>query len=98
MLEQRGFRSVILEELTVVQQTDLMATASVVVAPHGAGLTNITFCKPVTMVVEIFAEYMVPCYWALSTLANLMPLLEPTMTHTRRRRVPVACATLVFEN
>lgn len=70
-LQQRGFDSVALEDLTVLQQADLMASASVVVAPHGAGLTNITFCKPGTMIVEIFGEYVVPCYWALSTLANL---------------------------
>lgn len=71
LLQRRGFASVSLEELSVVQQASLLASAAVVVAPHGAGLTNITFCKPGTMVVEIFGDYVVPCYWALSTLAGL---------------------------
>ncbi len=70
-LKQRGFQSVVLEEMSVVEQANLMATASVVVAPHGAGLTNIAFCNTGTMIVEIFGDYVVPCYWALSTLANL---------------------------
>ncbi len=70
-LQKRGFTSVFLEDLSVVQQANLMASALIVVAPHGAGLTNIAFCKPGTMVVEIFGDYVVPCYWALSTLANL---------------------------
>jgi len=70
-LQNRGFTCVFLEDLSVTQQAGLMANALVVVAPHGAGLTNIAFCKPGTMVVEIFGDYVVPCYWALSTTANL---------------------------
>lgn len=70
-LQKRGFTSVTLEHLSVVQQAQLMATATMVVAPHGAGLTNLAFCKPGTMVIEMFGEYVVPCYWALSTLARL---------------------------
>lgn len=70
-LQDRGFKSVALEELSVTQQANLMANARIVVAPHGAGLTNIAFCRQGTMVVEIFGDYVVPCYWALSTLANL---------------------------
>ncbi len=70
-LQVRGFSCVSLETLTVIEQANLMATASTVIAPHGAGLSNITFCNPGTRIVEIFGDYVVPCYWALSTLSEL---------------------------
>lgn len=70
-LEKRGFRSVSLECMTVSEQARLMAGAAMVVAPHGAGLSNIAFCKPETIVIEIFGGYVVPCYWALSELSDL---------------------------
>jgi hypothetical protein len=40
------------------------------------------------MVVEIFGEYVVPCYWALSTLANLkyFHYLAPEATLQRQAR------------
>lgn len=70
-LTKRGFRCVSMESMTVPEQATLMAGANIVISPHGAGLTNIAFCRPGTTVVEIFGEYVVPCYWALSELAQL---------------------------
>lgn len=54
-LERRGFVVVDPGTLPVQDQIDLFAGAEVVVAPHGAGLTNITFCRPGTRVLEMFA-------------------------------------------
>ncbi|WP_088917037.1 glycosyltransferase family 61 protein [Granulosicoccus antarcticus] len=70
-LERRDFHCVQMESLSVTEQAELLDGADVVVAPHGAGLTNIVFCKPGTVVVEIFGNYVVPCYWAISELAKL---------------------------
>lgn len=70
-LQLRGFETVEFERLTVTQQADLMSRAEVVVGVHGAGFTNLSFCKPGTQVVEIFGDYVVPCYWALSAVARL---------------------------
>jgi capsular polysaccharide biosynthesis protein len=50
-----GFERVFPERLTVREQADLFASAECVVAPHGAGLTNLIFCRPATRVVEIFS-------------------------------------------
>jgi len=70
-LSSRGFKCLTLENLTIKEQATAMAAASTVVAPHGAGLTNIAFCSPGTTIIEIFGDYVVPCYWALSELAGL---------------------------
>jgi capsular polysaccharide biosynthesis protein len=50
----------------------LFAGASVIVAPHGAALANIVFCKPGTRVVEIStrAGYR-DWYWQLAAVAGL---------------------------
>lgn len=52
-LETRGFRLVRMEDLSFEEQVALMRRTSVLVAPHGAGLTNMMFCPPGAQVVEI---------------------------------------------
>lgn len=54
-LEANGFVIVDPGTLSVQEQIDYFAGAEIVVAPHGAGLTNITFCRPGTRVLELFA-------------------------------------------
>lgn len=71
-LEKFGFRSVKLETMSVAEQAACLAAAKVVVAPHGAGLTNLVFCTPGTKVIEIFSPIYVPyCYWMISNLCDL---------------------------
>jgi len=56
-----------LESLTVAQQAMTFQSARVVIAPHGAGLTNLVFCRPKTIVIEIFSPaYINCCYWVIS--------------------------------
>lgn len=54
-LDEHGFTVVDPGTLSVQEQIDHFAGAEIVVGPHGAGLTNITFCSPGTTVVELFA-------------------------------------------
>jgi len=50
----------------------LFSEASVVIAPHGAGLTNIVFCQPGAIIIELLAPgYLVPYYWILASEAQL---------------------------
>jgi tetratricopeptide (TPR) repeat protein len=71
-LQKVGFVSVTLSELSVREQAALLAEAAVVVAPHGAGLTNLVFCQPGTKVLEIFPKnYSQPYYWALAGQCQL---------------------------
>jgi len=55
-LERRGFVRVDAGQLSVQQQINLFADAEVIVAPHGAALTNVTFSPPEVRVLEMFAS------------------------------------------
>ncbi|MBD2484124.1 tetratricopeptide repeat protein [Planktothrix sp. FACHB-1365] len=71
-LEPLNFESVVLESLTISEQAELMASASVVLTPHGAGLSNIVFCQPGTKVIELFAPtHIPPCYRIISNICEL---------------------------
>lgn len=66
-LSTLGFESVVCEELSFLEQIQLFSQAEVVIAPHGAGLSNLVFCPPSTKVLEIFSSaYIGLCYWYLS--------------------------------
>lgn len=72
ILEKYGFKTVNLETLSVVEQARLFNQAKVIVAPHGSGLTNLVFCQPGTIAIELFSpNYVYHCYWWLSNLAGL---------------------------
>jgi capsular polysaccharide biosynthesis protein len=71
LLFRRGFIRVILEEMSLSEQIALFVEAEAVVAPHGAGLTNLVWCAPNTKVVEIFSPlYVNLCYWAIASLTH----------------------------
>jgi capsular polysaccharide biosynthesis protein len=72
LLQPYGFRCVRLESLSVQAQAALLASAEMVVAAHGGGLTNLVFCRPETRVIELFSpRYVYPCYWWVSNLMKL---------------------------
>ena len=71
-LKPLNFESVVLETLSFSEQVELMATASVVIAPHGAGLSNIVFCQPRTKIIELFHPDYVPIYYRV--ISNLCQL------------------------
>jgi hypothetical protein len=53
VLKQHDFTLIKLEELSFDEQVRLFSNAEFVVGVHGAGLTNISFCKAGTKVIEI---------------------------------------------
>lgn len=72
ILEPLNFQIVHPEKLTVSEQARLFADAEFIVGPHGAGFTNIVFCKPGTKVIDMFApQWINPCYWILADALNL---------------------------
>ncbi|NET43630.1 tetratricopeptide repeat protein [Okeania sp. SIO2B3] len=71
LLSKYQFETVILESMTVSEQASLMSETEAIVAPHGAGLTNIVFCNPGTKVIELFSSHVKPYYWSLSNCCNL---------------------------
>jgi capsular polysaccharide biosynthesis protein len=71
-LTARGYSCVELERLTWAEQIAVFKQAKIVVAPHGAGLANLAFCRPATRVVECFGpDYVNACYWQLSGVRGL---------------------------
>jgi len=53
MLNLKGWETVVLENLPIEEQMRTFAEATHVLAAHGAGLTNLLWCKPGTKVIEI---------------------------------------------
>lgn len=52
-LLKRGFSVVECSGLSVTEQQRLFSRAAVIVAPHGAALTNLLWCQPQTAVIEL---------------------------------------------
>lgn len=59
-LEAAGFVSYRLSELSLPDQVSLFVGSKVIVGVHGAGFTNLAFCKPGTHVFELFADVYGP--------------------------------------
>ena len=77
-LERRGFERVLMEEHDFAGQIRLMAETAILVAPHGAGLTNMMFCAPGAHVVEIAdTAYPNPNFYALASAMGLNYWLVP---------------------
>lgn len=72
LLSMHGFQTVQLDGLAVRDQVLLFAEASHIVAPHGAGLTNLLFCTPGTAVLELLpSNYVNWCFRRLASLRQL---------------------------
>lgn len=72
MMARAGYDVVDLDGMSLAEQMRLFAEATHIVAPHGAGLTNLIFCRPGTAVCELQMD----CYvnWLFRRLANLRGL------------------------
>ena len=72
VLEKYDIQTVSPEHLSFLEQVALFAGAELIVAPHGAALTNLVFSSPKTSVIELFSpNYVNICYWSISNLGNL---------------------------
>ena len=67
LLSERGFVKYNLEDLSIEEQIKLFHDAEAVVAPHGAGLTNLLFAPERTPVLELFpTRHVVPHFYFLA--------------------------------
>ncbi|MEC4804946.1 MAG: glycosyltransferase family 61 protein [Jaaginema sp. PMC 1079.18] len=65
-LQSLGFKTIKLEGSSIEEQAAIFNQAKVIIAPHGAGLTNLVFCASGTKVVEIYSpNYVNVCYYSL---------------------------------
>jgi hypothetical protein len=67
-----GFVVVRPETMSVADQVRLFRGAETIVSPHGAGLTNLGFCRPGTRVIEMLPDSF--CNWCFRHLSGLMQL------------------------
>ncbi len=66
VLAPLGFEKVFCEELTLADQVRLFSGAETVVAPHGAGNTNMLYAPPGARLIEFQEPGLVHvCYWSL---------------------------------
>ena len=49
-----GLQSVQVEKMDFAMQVRLFQQAKIIIAPHGAGLTNLTYCNKNTVVIELY--------------------------------------------
>ena len=71
-LSDFGFRAVLPGSLSLAEQISIFSSAQVVIAPHGAGLTNLLFCSPETKVIEFFSpNYVRHYYWWIANHLGL---------------------------
>lgn len=71
-LSKLGFTPIYLEEYNFTTQVALLSNAEIIVAPHGAGLTNLIWCNPGTKVLEIFSpNYVNVCFWTIAESLRL---------------------------
>ena len=73
MLSKRySFTSVVMDNLSIFEQINLFHNAEFIIAPHGAALTNLAFCKPGTRVMELFSpNYLFDFYRHLARATAL---------------------------
>jgi capsular polysaccharide biosynthesis protein len=71
VLEPLGFRRITLGQATFPEQVRLFQDAEVVVAPHGAALSNLVFCQPGTKVIEFQPLKLDSCFFRLSCCCGL---------------------------
>jgi len=69
VMADAGFTLIEAERLTFVDQVRAFASATCVVAPHGAGLANITWCPAPATVIEIVSPRFASqrCVWTLAS-------------------------------
>ena len=105
LLDSHGFVEVRLEEHSLAEQIALFRQAEAIVAPHGAGLTNLVFCEPGTLVVEfIAAGYGSDLYAKLGQARQLnyhliqCPPQDPARVHASAILVDVLHVRTILES
>lgn len=69
----RGFAPLLPTTRTVAEQAVAFASADFIVAPHGAALANLAFCRPGTRIIEVFCDgHFSPSYYRIAQELGLV--------------------------
>lgn len=71
LFKNKGFTRYIPSQLSIPEQITLFHNAEIIVAEHGAALTNILFCKPNSHIIEIFQNFIPIDFCHCAHLNNL---------------------------
>jgi hypothetical protein len=66
-----NFKMVTLEHLTFKEQVSHFYNADIIIAAHGAGLSNMFFCRPQTKIIEVFCNKKWYFFPIISTMLDL---------------------------
>ena len=71
VFKEKGFKVLYLEDYSIEEQAHLFHNAKVIAGIHGAGLTNLIFCKEGTKVIELQNHVNVTTYFTISIQLDL---------------------------
>lgn len=72
VLAQYGFETVTLSGRSITEQANLFRHAEAIVGHHGAGLTNLAFCEPSTVAIEVFqCGHFTPSFARMAQIGEL---------------------------
>ncbi len=72
LVNECGYKEVFMEDYTIEEQAMMMYNSSHVIAPHGAGVPNIVFCRENTQVLEILPyTWINVIYWIYAEFQSL---------------------------
>ena len=105
---KNGFKIIELEKMTLDEQINCFRTAEFIIAPHGAGLTNLIFAAPQAKVIEIIgndrAHPEPHCFWAIADILKLnyavLPseiIPHPQKPHEKNYIVDIGSLNLLVE-
>jgi len=72
VLQEFGFKIIEDKTRTVKEQMEIYYSADVILGPHGASFANILWCRPNTILVELFSNQYYPPFFKY--LANVLEL------------------------
>jgi hypothetical protein len=97
LLEERGFETVLCEELSLSEQVGLFAKTTAIIGSHGAGLTNLVYCMPDSFVGEIHTDGVPPAYLVMSRqLGMRFSRFKSNMLAIERGRVDMQVNAAAF--
>lgn len=95
-ITSQGFEIHVMEWKTIKEQANLFNQASVIISPHGAGLTNIVFCQPWATVIELFhPETLFGHYYAMAASCDLQYVPVVWKIKKNPKRIAMDCDMII---
>ena len=97
-LEPLGYKKIVLSDYSFLDQVKIFNSADIIISPHGAGLGNLTFCMPNTLIIEIFNDvFITPVFHCLCNRLNLKHTFFITSGYEANRRNDAGYAHLFID-